>query len=192
MALIDDFVAALQQSNRRLFHFTDSRNIPGILEQGLLPTQMINEQGLQVITGGDAGSLHVDRQKGLDGHVSLSFCRSHPMAHVARVEGRIEIVRILTICPSVLLRPGVLFSNQVATANDAKIASPNEMIPLMDLHRLTRVTQWHAYVRSKRRGLGDSTSLRSPCRCSPSGEASLCRSSQTRQRGAAYKNGTCL
>lgn len=133
MALLDDFVEALQKMGRRFYHFTDSRNIPSIQQRGLLPTSMINVLGLEVVTGGDAGSLYVDQQKGLDQLVSLSFCRSHPMAHVAKAEGRIETIRILRICPSVLLRNGVLLANQVATAKDAKIGPPNEMISLMDL-----------------------------------------------------------
>src|SRR5207244_2834211 len=118
MALVDDFVEALLKSNRRLYHFTDSRNVESIRLHGLMPTQTIIERGLEVVTGGYEGSLHIDRQKGLDAFNSLSFCRSHPMAHVARQEGRVETVRILTICPSVLLRPGAKLSDQIATANE--------------------------------------------------------------------------
>lgn len=152
---IEEFVAALQQARRRLFHFTDSRNIPSILEHGLLPTKTINERGLNVITGGDDGSLHLDQQKGLDGLVSLSFCRSHPMSHVAKEEGRIDAVRILTICPSVLLRPGVLFADQIATANAAKIASPNDMIPLMDLTAMYQRLEWGTAEGQQRRATAE-------------------------------------
>jgi hypothetical protein len=117
----------------------------------LLPTRTINEQGLEVITGGDDGSLHIDRQKGLDALISLSFCRSHPMAHVAQGEGRIEELRILRICPSVLLREGVLLSDQVATANAAKIGPPNEMIPLMDLEAMYQRLDWRTADGQQRR-----------------------------------------
>lgn len=139
---IEQFVAALQKNRRRLFHFTDARNIPSIREHGLIPTREINERGFEVITGGDDGSLYMDQQKGLDAYVSLSFCRKHPMSHVAKEQGRIDEVRILTICPSVLLRPDVKFADQVATANAAKIAPPEEMIPLMDLNATYQWLDW--------------------------------------------------
>lgn len=140
---------------RRLFHFTDSRNIPSIRQHGLLPTRLIVESNLEVITGGDDGSLQIDRQKGLDAHVSLSFCRSHPMSHVAKAEGRIETLRILTICPSVLLRPGVLFADQVATANAAKIAPPDEMIPSMDLTAMYQRLDWGTADGQQRRATAE-------------------------------------
>jgi hypothetical protein len=155
MELIEQFVIGLQKHRRRLFHFTDSRNIPSLREYGLLPTRMIDERGLKAITGGDAASLYLDRQKGLDGCVSLSFCRTHPMAHIAKGEGRIETVRILTICPSVLLREGVLFADRVATANDAKIASPNEMIPLMDLEATYQRLDWRSPEGQQRRNAAE-------------------------------------
>lgn len=152
---IQQFVGALQQHRRRLFHFTDHRNIPSISEHGLLPTRTISDRGVVVVTGGDAGSLLIDRQKGLDAFVSFSFCRSHPMAHVAQAEGRIEAVRILTICPSVLLRPGVLFSDQVATANAAKIAAPEEMISLMDLSATYQRLDWKTADGQQRRAAAE-------------------------------------
>lgn len=152
---IEQFVAGLQQAKRRLFHFTDERNIPGIREHGLLPTRTIGEMGLEVITGGDDGSLYVDRQKGLDAYNSLSFCRSHPMAHVAKAEGRIETVRILTICPSVLLRPDVLFADQVATANAATIAPPADMIPQMDLVAMYQRLDWSTAEGQQRRAAAE-------------------------------------
>jgi hypothetical protein len=155
MTLIEQLVAALQQNRRRLFHFTDSRNIASIRQHGLLSTRTITEQGLQAVTGGDAGSLHVDRQKGLDALVSLSFCRSHPMAHVAQQEGRIEEVRILTVCPSVLLRDGVLFSDRVATANDATIAAANQMISRMDLSATYQRLDWSTADGQQRRSAAE-------------------------------------
>jgi ssDNA thymidine ADP-ribosyltransferase, DarT len=155
VALVEDFVAALQKIGRRLYHFTDSRNIPSIQQHGLLPKSIINVLGLEVVTGGDAGSLYVDQQKGLDQLVSLSFCRSHPMAHVAKGEGRIESVRIITICPSVLLRDGVLLADQIATAHEAKIGPPNEMIPMMDLVATYQRLDWRTPEGQQRRNAAE-------------------------------------
>ncbi|MCL1476039.1 hypothetical protein, partial [Argonema antarcticum] len=90
-----------------------------------------------------------------DAHVSLGFCRSHPMAHVAMAEGRIETLRILTICPSVLLLPGVLLADQVATANAAKIAPPDQMIPLMDLTATYDRLDWGTAEGQQRRAAAE-------------------------------------
>jgi len=85
-----------------------------------------------MVTGGDLTSLSIDAHKGLDSLISLSFCVSHPMSHVAQEEGRIDQLRILQVCPTVLLRDGTLVANQVATANDAVIERPDVMLPQLD------------------------------------------------------------
>lgn len=149
------FVEALVRARRRLFHFTDARNIPGIIEHGLLPTSTIMERNINVVTGGDEASLQMDRQKNLDAHVSLSFCRSHPMSHVAKEEGRIETLRIITVCPTVLLRPGALVADQVATANAATIRSPEEMIPLMDMTATYDRLDWGTMDGQQRRAAAE-------------------------------------
>lgn len=142
MSLLNDFTRELQVNNRRLFHFTDSRNIDSIREHGLLPTDHIVLRGLNVVTGGDEDSLGIDRHKGLDRFVRLSFCRQHPMSHVARQSGRIQDVRILMVCPSVLLVEGVVLADRVATANDAEIDLPQNMIGRMDLEAIYERIDW--------------------------------------------------
>ncbi|MCB2049809.1 MAG: hypothetical protein KDE63_00130 [Novosphingobium sp.] len=77
------------------------------------------------------------------------------MSHVAKAEGRIETLRILTICPSVLLRPGVLFADQVATANAAKIAPSDEMIPSMDLTSMYQRLDWGTADGQQRRAAAE-------------------------------------
>lgn len=151
MFTVDEFVARLLQLRRKLYHFTDSRNIDSIRELGLFPTREINVRSIAAVTGGDAVSLSIDAQKGLDGHVSLSFCPSHPMSHVAQGEGRIQGLRILHVCPSVLLRDGALVADQVATANDATIGHPNEMLPKMDLEATYRRLDWRTGEGQSRR-----------------------------------------
>ncbi len=60
MTLVVEFVRALEANNRKLFHFTDSRNIPSILANGLLPTSRVRQMQINAITGGDADSLGID------------------------------------------------------------------------------------------------------------------------------------
>lgn len=132
MFTVAEFVDRSQQLKRMLYHFTDARNIEGIRQHGLLPTSVLKATSLPMVTGGDLTSLSIDAHKGLDSLISLSFCVSHPMSHVAQEEGRIDQLRILQVCPTVLLRDGTLVANQVATANDAVIERPDVMLPQLD------------------------------------------------------------
>lgn len=152
---VQDFVAELQRHKRRLFHFTDERNIASIKAAGLLTTRTITQFGIATVTGGDSASLQIDQQKGLDAYISLSFCRSHPMSHVAREEGRIQTIRILTVCPSVLLWEGVLIADQVATANAAIIGRADEMIPKMDLVATYQRLDWGTQEGQSRRNAAE-------------------------------------
>lgn len=155
MTLVQQLVEALEGSNRRLFHFTDSRNIPSIAQHGLLSTAQCIQLGLPMVTGGDTDSLGIDRYRGFDQFVRLSFCRSHPMSHVARERGTIEQLRILTISPSVLLREGVRMSDRVATDNDAQIGVPNDMISNMDLEATYQRIDWKIPENQQRRSAAE-------------------------------------
>jgi ssDNA thymidine ADP-ribosyltransferase, DarT len=151
MALVDEFVRVLQATGRCLYHFTDHRNIDSIRERGLVSTSDLRRLGILTVTGGDPVSLHIDQDRGFDQFTRLSFCRQHPMAHVAREEGRIESVRILRVDPTVLLREGVRMADRVATSNDAVIGHPNEMIRTMDLEATYKWIDWKIAENRQRR-----------------------------------------
>lgn len=155
MSVTNRFVEAMNKNRRRLFHFTDSRNIPSIAGSGLLATAELRQRGIDVVIGGDADSLGIDTHKGLDKFVRLSFCRTHPMSHVAKKRGSIETVRILTIKPDVLLRDGVRIADQVATANEAIIGDPDEMIPKMDLLATYQYLDWNVPENYDRRSVAE-------------------------------------
>lgn len=142
MSDIENFVTALRAVNRRLFHFTDGRNIPSIKEHGLLPTDELVRRGIIHVTGGDEASLGIDKAKGFDRYVRLSFCLNHPMSKEAVDRGSIEQLRKVRVCPTVLLREGVLIADRVATANEAKIADANEMILNMDYEATYKFLDW--------------------------------------------------
>tara|TARA_Y100000296_G_scaffold32697_1_gene37837 strand:+ start:1034 stop:1555 length:522 start_codon:yes stop_codon:yes gene_type:complete len=155
MSVTSRFVEAMNKNRRRLFHFTDSRNIPSIAGNGLLTTAELRDRGIDTVTGGDADSLGIDKHKGLDQFVRLSFCRTHPMSHIAQERGSIETVRILTISPDVLLRDGVRIADQVATANEAVIGEPDEMIPKMDLLATYQYLDWKVAENYQRRNAAE-------------------------------------
>ncbi len=77
------------------------------------------------------------------------------MSHIAQERGSIETVRILTISPDVLLRDGVRIADQVATANEAVIGEPDEMIPKMDLLATYQYLDWKVAENYQRRNAAE-------------------------------------
>jgi hypothetical protein len=74
-----------------LYHFTDARNIPLICElDGLWSTAKLREMGVEFHPGGNQHSLDADEMLGMDQYVHLCFTKEHPMAHIAKNDGRIE------------------------------------------------------------------------------------------------------
>lgn len=155
MSNIQKFVTSLQAQGRRLFHFTDARNIESIRQLGLLPTSDLIARSIKVVTGGDGASLQIDQAKGFDRYVRLSFCRQHPMAHVAKERGSIEQLRILRVAPGVLLRDGVLISDRVATANEAQVAPADAIIHTMDFQATYQWMDWSIPENQTRRNAAE-------------------------------------
>jgi hypothetical protein len=151
MSYIGQFVSGRLAAGKRLFHFTDARNIQNIKRCGLLSTRELRKLRIPVVTGGDNTSLSIDQRKGFDAFVRLSFCPSHPMSHVAVERKTIENVRVLSVCPTVLLRPGVLLSDRVATANDARIGEAENMIGTFDLEAAYSFLDWNVAENHARR-----------------------------------------
>jgi ssDNA thymidine ADP-ribosyltransferase, DarT len=163
MRVTEKFAEGMIRARRRLFHFTDSRNLDSIRANGLLSTHEIRKRTIPAITGGDADSLGIDQHNGFDHYVRVSFCRSHPMSHVARERGSIQQLRILTICPTVLLREGVKFADRVATDNEAIIGLADEMVPQMDLTATYDYLDWKVPENQSRRAAAEKWEAMVPC-----------------------------
>lgn len=155
MSVLEQFVQALQANRHWLYHFTDERNIGSIKQHGLVPTSELKRLGIAAVTGGDESSLSIDQHRGFDNFVRLSFCRKHPMAHTAKEQGRIANVRILLVPPAVLLREGVLMADRVATANEAVIGPPAELVPKMDFEATYKRIDWKVPENWERRNAAE-------------------------------------
>ena len=67
---------------RDLYHFTDVRNLPSIkARRAIHSTGRLNEEGVNYYPGGDAHSLELDVDSGMDQFVHLCFTTNHPMVH---------------------------------------------------------------------------------------------------------------
>ncbi|OUE39109.1 hypothetical protein BZY95_17175 [Billgrantia desiderata SP1] len=76
---------------QKLYHFTDTRNLPSIREQGglLRLAEMKRRSVNGAVFGGNQWSHDADVARGLDGYVHLCFLSEHPMEWCAKNDGRI-------------------------------------------------------------------------------------------------------
>jgi hypothetical protein len=109
-----------------LYHFTDSRNLPSIRElDGLWSTAKLREMGIEFHAGGNQHSLDADEMFGMDEYVHLCFTTEHPMAHLAKNDGRIDELQWLYIeDPAAVFEiDGVRYCEEVSNKSGAKLCS---------------------------------------------------------------------
>ena len=122
-----EFKNILDQHNiHTLYHFTDRDNLEAIIKNGGLYSwkDCLNKNiTIPKPGGGGPGSLswQLDKKKGLEHYVRVSFTRQHPMMYIAMNEGRISNPVILEIDPAVLYDEDVKYADVNATRNDTHI-----------------------------------------------------------------------
>lgn len=98
--------------------------------------------GVQVpAPGGNQLSLDEDRRTGMDGYVHLCMTTSHPMAYVARQDGRIKDIVWIKVNPHVIKLPGVMLTDVVSNSAACK-PFPATEIDRLDLEVLYTRTDW--------------------------------------------------
>jgi hypothetical protein len=127
----------------RLYHFTDTRNLPLIREHGgIFSTARLREMGVQFHPGGNQWSLDQDVRFGMDRFVHLCFAVDHPMEHRARERGDILVAKYLYIDRSILYEPGVVFAPDVANGVNLRTCSIEEARGRIDYDILYTRTNW--------------------------------------------------
>lgn len=124
-----EFAALLrQQGISTLYHFTDRDNLESIIRHGgLYSWGDCEERGIPIAKpgGGGAGSLSwgLDRSKGLERYVRVSFTREHPMMYVAMKEERITNPVILEIDLEVAYAVDTQYADRNATSNAVSVGA---------------------------------------------------------------------
>lgn len=111
-----------------LYHFTDIANIDLIKQtQGLYSWAYCDSHKITIPRpGGDELSRNLDKRKGTENYVRLSFCKNHPMEYVAKKESRI-INSVKLLCDTDLIyHVGTKYCNMNATKNEAIISDSIE------------------------------------------------------------------
>ena len=142
---IEEFKKVLARGHvyRSLYHFTDIANLPSIAKHGILSKQQATENGIAIaVHGGNEWSHDADIHKGLEDYVNLCFTQSHPMCHIAHMEGRVPNPRYLSIDPDILNFAGVKITLGVANKADVELLNVEDGLEQLDYEVLYTQTDW--------------------------------------------------
>ena len=106
---------------KSLFHFTDKANLKLIKKHGGLYSWhhcVANKISIP-FPGGNELSRNLDKSKGLEDYVRVSFTRNHPMMFVEHTRNRNNI--ILEIDPEIVYLKSTIYSDVNANRNNASI-----------------------------------------------------------------------
>lgn len=121
---IDKFIKIISKHGiTGLYHFTDESNLDSIKRhKGLYSWQKCLDNGIKINKqASNELSRDLDKKKGLENYVRLSFTKDHPMMHVAVSNGAIDKPKILKIDVDVLYWLETKYSDVNAAANYANI-----------------------------------------------------------------------
>lgn len=142
---LDEFIKQIKRSHQHiyLYHFTDSRNLQSISDNGLLSKSELAIKGIEPIArGGNEISRQADNFQGLNGYVNLSFTRGHPMKYIAVREGRLQDVKILAISPDILKLQDVKLTLDVANKTGVPLLDFADNFNNIDFEVIYTRTKW--------------------------------------------------
>jgi hypothetical protein len=120
-----------------VYHFTDRSNLQTIERYGLQSLRNIENLNIPVQHfGAERLSHQLDRERGLDGYVHLSFIQDHPMYYIAKKRGSIIKPVWLEIDISVLFEYDTLFCDGVANSSSSHLFRINEVVNNIDLETM--------------------------------------------------------
>jgi hypothetical protein len=144
--LIDEFISRTvlnnPQRHNQFYHFTDSKNIASIKQNGILSTKFLRERGIQFSSGGNDWSKEADQKCGMDGYVHLCLTCGHPMVKRAIEDKTISDLVWLRIVPDVIKLPGVLITQDVANKSGIIPKGVEEALLEMDKEVIYTRTNW--------------------------------------------------
>ncbi len=143
---VDDFKKILAKGHlyRSLYHFTAHANLISIGKHGLVSKAEASKRKISIpVYGGNEWSRDADSLKGLEDYVNLCFTQSHPMCHLASVEGRITNPIYLPIDPDVLKVNGVKITLGVANKAGVELLDVEKGLGQLDTEVLYTRTDWN-------------------------------------------------
>jgi len=121
-----------------IYHFTDKANLKTIEKFGLQSLKNILKKNISVKHYGAEELSHMlDKRRGLDKYVHLSFIKDHPMYHVAKSRGNLKNPVWIELDSSILYEDTTLFCDKVANQNGAEIFKIKKIFKKIDFELLT-------------------------------------------------------
>jgi hypothetical protein len=127
-----------------IYHFTDTRNIPSIMSNGLLSLSELRKRGITpMATGGNSWSHEEDARRQLDQFVHLCFLDQHPMEYTARVvEQRLENTTFIPISTDILFAASTFFTSEVANKSGSMLMKFEDAVRSLDFEVIYDQTDW--------------------------------------------------
>lgn len=120
-----------------IYHFTDSANLDTIDQYGIQSLKNIIDKSIPVKHfGAEELSHNLDKRKGLDSYVHLSFIKDHPMYYVAKRRGNLIDPVWIELDISILYENSTLFCDKVANANGASLFGIDKVLQRVDFDKL--------------------------------------------------------
>lgn len=120
-----------------IYHFTDKANLKMIEKFDIQSLKNIHMFNIPVEHFGANETSHIiDKNRGLDEYVHLSFIKDHPMYHVAKKRGSIINPVWIEIDISVLYKQDTLFCNEVANAYGARTFTLDNVLKNIDFNTM--------------------------------------------------------
>lgn len=128
----------------RLYHFTDTRNLPLIRKLGgILSLAELQRLGEKIeAPGGNDWSWEADKRVGMDHYVHLCLSDNHPMEWNAKKEARIVQSIFLEVSKEILSSNGVLFCPVVSNKAGAEFFDMKQGYDMIDFEVLYERTDW--------------------------------------------------
>jgi len=147
-----------------VWHFTDKSNLDSIREHGgLLSLEELERRGISIpAPGGNDLSHELDSHNGVDSFVHLCFCKSHPMLHIAKEDGRISDPEWLKIDKSIILHPEVRFTADVSNKSGIPVLDHEAAKREIDFEVIYKRTNWSDPDTQKRRQKGEKSEILVP------------------------------
>lgn len=133
-----------------IYHFTDKSNLKMIEKFGIQSLKNIFSLDIPVKHfGAEEISHNLDKRKGLDKYVHLSFVKDHPMYHISKKRGNIINPIWIELDSEILFKKDTLFCNEVANKNGANIFRIGDVIKYIDFD--TILLPNHSWTRKEAR-----------------------------------------
>ncbi len=121
-----------------LYHFTDKENLTSIEKYGLQSLSNIIKLNIDVKHfGAEELSHKLDKTKGLDKYVHISFIKDHPMYYISKSRGNLKNPVWIEFDASILYEKTTLFCDTVANSTNADIFRIDKILDKINLEILT-------------------------------------------------------